>query len=209
MNFAEIGNLGVVHYKEADVAAFFRSRERYGKLSNMTGGFPLECGQFCFQGPEGLYQALKFPGDVAKQASIALAKSGMDAKKLAYLDKSGWDEDWWNSVRVEAMAFTLATKLLQHPESYGAALQETTGRAIVEKSYKDSFWGAKPFQDVQGDVLQGRNILGRLQILLRHYLMEQNDARLAVQKYASHSQQVEFHVNGASRSFADLAYSEF
>ena len=200
MNFAEIGNMGVVQYTASDVAAFFRSKERYGKLSNMTFGFPLKCNDMPFQGPEGLYQALKFPGNIEKQASIALAKSGMDAKKLAYLDKSGWYEDWWNSVRVEAMAFTLAVKILQHPESYGAALRETTGKAIVEKSYKDDFWGAKPIQDS----LIGKNTLGRLHTLLRHYLMEQNDARLAVQKYASHSQQVKFCVNGVYISLDDL-----
>ena len=47
----------------ADCAVFFRSRERHGQLSNMTHGFPLAVNAVSFQGPEGLYQALKFPHD--------------------------------------------------------------------------------------------------------------------------------------------------
>ena len=55
-------------YRKSEYAFFMRSRDRYGRLSNMTSGFPLEVNRLRFQGPEGLYQAMKFPHDPAQQA---------------------------------------------------------------------------------------------------------------------------------------------
>ena len=48
-------------YRRSECAVFFRSRDQHGDLSNMTFGFPLSVNGVTFEGPEGLYQALKFP----------------------------------------------------------------------------------------------------------------------------------------------------
>ena len=107
----------------ADCAVFFRSRERHGQLSNMTHAFPLTVNAVTFQGPEGLYQALKFPHDPDFQRLIGAQRSGMEAKHIAYTRKD--TAPTWDSFRGDAMAFTLALKLLQHPDAFGAALIDT------------------------------------------------------------------------------------
>ncbi len=82
-----------------------KSREQHGDLSNMTFGYPLHVNSMTFQGPEGLYQALKFPGSPETQQRIAQAGSGIEAKKIAYGDKANFRPDW-EQVRIHAMAFT-------------------------------------------------------------------------------------------------------
>ena len=128
----------------------------------MTGGFPLAANALPFQGPEGLYQALKFPHDPDFQATIGAQRSGMDAKRTAYTRRDT-DPDW-DSYRIDAMAYTLAIKLLQHPGRFRAALEHTGSLPIVERSGRDAWWGAMP----QGeDTLTGRNVLGQLLTFLR------------------------------------------
>lgn len=165
----------VTTYDQSRCAAFMRSRERFGDLSNMTYGFPIKVNDVTFQSSEGLYQALKFPHDPIRQKDIARARSGMDAKKVAYL-KDRRPVDNWDDIRVDAMAATLALKLVQHPVRFGAALMSTSGLHIVEKSYRDPFWGARP----QGRRLVGANVLGKLlQELADRYIPREDPLQAA------------------------------
>ena len=149
-------------WRKTECAHFMRSRERHGQLSNMTSGYPLIVNGLRFQGPEGLYQAMKFPGSPDAQRAIARQHSGMDAKKTAYALSHGFRRDW-EEVKLDAMALTLAVKLIQHPERFGNALGETGDMDIVEMSNRDAWWGAKP----EGNILRGINVLGKLLTLLR------------------------------------------
>ena len=153
-------------YLKNHVAAFMRSREKYGDLSNMTFGYPLTVNQLVFQGPEGLYQALKFPDQPEFQQLIGIQKSGMEAKKTAYT-KTKIRPDW-DEVKVHAMRFTLAAKLLQHSKKFREALMETGTWPIVEVSFKDEYWGAKPKRS--NTILVGTNLLGKLMTQLREEL---------------------------------------
>lgn len=161
-------------YPRESAAAFRRSRERYGQLSNMTFGYPLTVNGLTFQGPEGLYQALKYPADHDLQRRIASQRSGMEAKKAAYAGAARPRPDW-DSRRVQAMTCTLAEKLAQHPETFAAALRETEGLIIVENSQRDPFWGAQP---VPGG-FRGVNALGQLLNQLRDLLEESGDPQRA------------------------------
>ena len=162
-------------YRPDQAAVFFRSRERHGDLSNMTGGFPLTANAVSFQGPEGLYQALKFPHNPDFQVTIGAQRSGMDAKRTAYT-RPDTDPDW-DSFRTDAMAYTLALKLLQHPARFGAALKGTGSLPIVERSSRDAWWGAMPQDE---NTLTGRNVLGQILTTLRDLLaQEQNPVRAA------------------------------
>ena len=152
-------------YTASEAAAFMRSRDAHGELSNMTGGFPLKVNEITFQSPEGLYQALKYPHDPARQLAIAGAKSGMDAKRVAYAPGPKPISNWDN-VRVQAMAYTIAVKLAQHPRRFAKALTDTGSRAIVELSYRDPFWGARP----NAQTLMGRNMLGKILTVARERL---------------------------------------
>ena len=169
-------NLTPTTHRADQCAAFRRSRERHGDLSNMTFGFPLVAAGLRLQGPEGLYQALKFPHDEQAQRHIATQRSGMDAKKAAYTHRNVRPD--WETVKTTAMAFTLATKLRQHPDRFGNALLGTGELPIVEHSMRDPFWGAQPGPDA---TLTGTNALGQLLTQLRDQLMANNgDARAAV-----------------------------
>ncbi len=124
-------------WRKAECAHFMRSRERHGQLSNMTFGYPLAVNGLTFQGPEGLYQALKFPSNPDAQRAIARERSGMEAKKTAYTFSQGFRRDW-EEVKLDAMAVTLAVKLIQHQEKFGKALSETGTMDIVEMSHRDA-----------------------------------------------------------------------
>ena len=169
-------------WQASESAVFFRSKERYGQLSNMTGNYRLRVNGISFQSPEGLYQALKFPGDSLAQRFIGCQETGMNAKKMAYriLSKHdfsqlfpGWETPGlrpdWEEIKAEAMRYTLAVKLQQHEKRFGAALRETGDRPIVEKSYRDRYWGAEPVGSKQ---LVGVNTLGLLLISLRDRMLE-------------------------------------
>lgn len=69
-------DLAASTWPSAGCAAFMRSRERHGELSNMTFGFPLQLNGLTLQSSEGLYQALKFPSHPEVQRTIASQRSG-------------------------------------------------------------------------------------------------------------------------------------
>ena len=184
-------NLDTAIYETARSAAFMRSRDQYGDLSNMTFGFPLTVNGTEFQGPEGLYQALKFPHSPETQTAIASQRSGMDAKKAAYQDHNFRPD--WEEIKVQAMRYTLAVKLRQHPRRFGEALEETGGLPIVERSNRDPFWGARP----QGNTLEGVNMLGKLLTELRDTLRENGgDAARAAAAFTARAPAELLSVNG-------------
>ena len=179
-------------YLKDHVAAFMRSRERYGDLSNMTHGYPLAVNELTFQGPEGLYQALKFPQEPRFQELIGTQKSGMDAKKTAYR-KTCIRPDW-EEVKLDAMRFTLAAKLLQHPKKFREALMETGTWPIVEMSMRDEFWGAKPRRS--NTVLVGANLLGKLLSKLREELWNaKGDPRESARAYIQNTNTARLIIN--------------
>lgn len=149
-------------YESAQCAVFHRVREAFGGLSNMAGGFPLVVNGCVFPTSEALYQAFRFPHRPDLQALIAAQASPMTAKQVArqYNDSTRPD---WMSVRVAVMRWCLRAKLIQHPRTFGEILDQTDGMPIVEKSTKDTFWGARP----HGSQLIGHNVLGRLLMELR------------------------------------------
>ena len=166
-------------YPRNQCAPFMRSREKHGHLSNMTFGYPLSVNGINFQGPEGLYQALKYPGSPDTQKAIASQRSGMEAKKAAYATTATMRADW-DQVRITAMAWTLTAKLRQHPDRFGAALLDTGQLPVVEMSHKDPFWGARP----DGQTLTGVNVLGKLLTQLRdEYRRHHRDPEAAAESF--------------------------
>ena len=149
----------ILYKHEDNPAAFRRSRDQWGEFSNMTGQFPITVNGIRFQSSEGLYQALKFPDDPTKQATIAQANSGYSAKQAqrSWQPYPGWDDD-----RVNAMRVALAFKLAQNPR-FAAILLNTDDRDIVENSSRDTFWGAQPVPEG----FRGANVLGHLLMELR------------------------------------------
>ena len=165
----------------AELAPFMRSKDRYGQLSNMTGGFPLTVARTPHSGPESLYQALKYPDRPDVQQAIGRQPNGIAAKKRAYRPDNPPVRADWGRVKPYAMKVALAAKLRQHPDAFAAALMETRGKLCVEVSYRDSYWGAKPWQDGS---YAGHNVLGRLLTELRSKLEQADgDADQAAQAF--------------------------
>ncbi|HET8630860.1 MAG TPA: NADAR family protein, partial [Thermomicrobiales bacterium] len=156
----------VRRYRRSESAVFFKTKEEYGGLSNMAGGFPLCVNGVHILTSEALYQACRFPHLPEVQRLIIGQKSPMTAKMKSkpYRDDSRHD---WDNVRVRVMRWCLRVKLAQHWDTFGALLLSTEHKSIVEESHRDTFWGAKP---VDEEHLAGMNVLGRLLMELREQL---------------------------------------
>ena len=154
-------------WPQADSVHFCKVQEAHGQLSNMAGGFPLQMQNRRYQSSEGAYQALKFLSRPDLQQAVAQAGNAFQAKQTAYRHKTHFRPDW-DEVKIAAMAYALSLKLQQHPARMQAALFATGDKDIVELSYKDPYWGARPATQLwTGRGYAGANVLGQLLTDLR------------------------------------------
>ena len=150
-------------YDRTSSVVFLKTKEEFGGLSNMAGGFPLVVNDIPIRTSEALYQACRFPHLPDVQKLIIDQRSPMTAKMKGKPYRHDSRSDW-NKVRINVMRWCLRVKLVQNWTTFGRLLLETNSRPIVEQSRKDDFWGAKP---VDEDTLVGMNVLGRLLMELR------------------------------------------
>jgi ribA/ribD-fused uncharacterized protein len=146
-----------------ECAVFYRTRDRFGELSNMAGGMPIRYGSRVYPSSEALYQALRYPDRLDLHDAIIRAPSAFASKRKAYEFKDETRSDW-QDVKVSTMEMVLRLKLEQHYVKMQSVLDQTLDMPIVERSSKDNFWGAIP--DSNG-VLRGENVLGILWIIVR------------------------------------------
>ena len=150
-------------YDRSSSVVFLKTKEEFGGLSNMAGGFPLLVNGVRIRTSEALYQACRFPHLPDVQGLIIAQRSPMTAKMKGKPYRHDSRQDW-NRVRVNVMRWCLRVKLAQNWEFFSKLLLDTGDRAIVEQSHKDDFWGARPVDD---RTLVGMNVLGRLLMELR------------------------------------------
>jgi ribA/ribD-fused uncharacterized protein len=161
-------------YRRTEAAVFLKTREGWGGLSNMAGGYPLLVSGVAIRSSEALYQACRFPHLPDVQRLIIEQRSPMTAKMKSKVYRSQSRPDW-NSVRVPIMRWCLRVKLAQNWDTFGRLLLATGETQIVEESRKDDYWGAKPREE---GTLVGCNILGRLLMELRKELSAETAAAL-------------------------------
>ena len=150
-------------YNRADSIVFLKTREAFGGLSNMAGGFLLCVNGIDIRTSEALYQACRFPHLPEVQRLIIEQRSPMTAKMKSRKHHQDSRQDWdW--IRVKIMRWCLRVKLIQNWDAFSYLLLKTGDQSIVEQSRKDDFWGAKP---VDKHTLVGVNALGRLLMGLR------------------------------------------
>jgi type I restriction enzyme, S subunit len=165
-------------YERAKSIVFLKTKEAFGGLSNMAGGFPLRVNGIRIFSSEALYQACRFPHLPDVQRVVLGEPSPMTAKMKSKPYRKDSRPDW-DQVRVRIMRWCLRVKLVQHWKSFGELLLETGDKSIVEESHKDEFWGAKPADQ---STLVGMNVLGRLLMELREELKsERRDNLLKVE----------------------------
>lgn len=157
-----------ITYRRAKCAVFLKTTECFGGLSNMAGGYPLSINSVRILTSEALYQACRFPHLPDVQKLIIGQASPMTAKMKSKPYRKDSRADW-DMVRVSIMHWCLRVKLVQHWEKFSGLLLSTGDQPIVEESYRDPFWGAKP---IDAETLQGANILGRLLVELREQLRD-------------------------------------
>lgn len=165
-------------YIEKEVVTFMRNNDEYGPLSNMYG-MPVVVDGEPFNNSEALYQALRLPKNPEAQRKIQQAKNGMAAKITAYGYEKEFRSDWHDkingrTIKIDCMRFTLWQKMAV-PENRNILvelLKRRGNKTIVEKSYKDQFWGAKPQPDGS---LVGCNVLGRLWMEIGQKIQENPD----------------------------------
>lgn len=163
-------------YQRDECATFLKTNERFGGLSNMAGGYPLSINGIRILTSEALYQACRFPHKPDIQKLIIGQLSPMTAKMKSKPYRKDSRPDW-DEARVQIMYWCLRVKLIQHWEKFGELLLSTGDQPIVEESYRDPFWGAKP---TDPKVLIGTNALGQLLTELREELKGPNADALRV-----------------------------
>lgn len=162
-------NYRMEEYRRDESVVFLKTKEQYGGLSNMAGGFPLQVNGIPIRTTEALYQACRFPHRPEVQRLIIEQQSPMSAKMKSKPYRADSRSDWeQDKVRVKVMRWCLRVKLAQNWENFSQLLRETGDWHIVEQSRKDDFWGAKPIDD---RTLLGANVLGRLLKELRGQLL--------------------------------------
>ena len=161
-------------YDRDSSVVFLKTNEKFGGLSNMAGGYPLLVNGVRILTSEALYQACRFPHLPDVQKMIIGERSPMTAKMKSKPYRQDSRPDW-DRVRVKIMRWCLRVKLAQNWRTFSELLLETGDRPIVEESRKDDFWGAYPND---GNVLVGKNVLGRLLMELRAAIKTQDQASL-------------------------------
>jgi len=150
-------------YERSDSVVFLKTKEAFGGLSNMAGGFPLCVNDLQIRTSEALYLACRFPHLREVQELIIAQKSPMAAKMKSKPHRRDSRPDWFR-IRVAIMRWCLRVKLAQNWDAFSGLLRETENRSIVEESRRDDFWGARPVNEY---TLIGQNALGRLLMELR------------------------------------------
>lgn len=143
-----------------DVVYFYRPADEYGVLSNFART-PILLDNKVWPTAEHLFQALKFTGDADNpeyQEQIRNAYTPTEAARMGRSRQVKIRSDW-DKVKVKAMLRVINLKALQH-RSVIDALRSSGDALLVEKSWKDNYWGTGP------DGL-GLNMLGKLWMQVR------------------------------------------
>jgi ribA/ribD-fused uncharacterized protein len=139
---------------------FYRPQDQYGILSNFART-PILLDELTWPTSEHLFQALKFTADADNQSyreRIRCAYTPAEAARLGRSRSIAIRSDWEN-IKIKAMLMVLKLKAYQH-DSVADCLKSTEDSYLVEKSYKDSYWGSGP----DGN---GLNMLGKLWMQVR------------------------------------------
>lgn len=161
-------------YYHSRSAVFFRTKEQWGQFANPHGDFPFFLGETLIRSTEHLYQALRFPDHPELQQTILDVTWAIGAKRRAYADDTltlttpAWVDGGLN---VKAMHVVTALKLALYQDVMLPLMEATGTQPIVERSSRDTFWGA--IQDADSpDCLRGTNTLGKIWMAHRHAVLE-------------------------------------
>ncbi len=164
-----------ITYDPKNSIVICRNRDPYGGLLNMHGGYQMGVNEVNIRSVEALYQILRYPNLPEVQQRIINFPSPLMAKRysLQFRDRGRLN---WYQVKVLMMRWCLKVKLACNYEGFGALLDSTGTRTIVETSPDGNFWGGVP----QGDKLVGANVFGQLLMELRKEYRTRSREKLTV-----------------------------
>ena len=169
-------------YKTNESIVFCRTKDEFGFLSNMSGGFPINCNKWYFPTSEHLYQALKLGNNSELQYEITKIKSPIAAKFRVYQSKDLWVENWFEK-NILASELTIYIKLLQNIQFRKKLIDLPANKPIVELSFKDNFWGTNYLENKQ--FLIGNNVTGKNIMLIRNNLKDEESYKEYLRKVIS------------------------
>ena len=146
----------------AKCAVFSQLGARWGGLSNFQP-WPITVNGVEIRTSEALYQLCRYPLRPDIQQAIIDCKVTVEAKRLAHEHLSETRPDW-RQVNVQIMEWCLLAKTVCNWDPMTALLRSTGSRDIVERSKRDTYWGARQRRD---GILVGVNRLGRLLTTIR------------------------------------------
>ncbi|MFP4096027.1 MAG: NADAR family protein [Cyclobacteriaceae bacterium] len=162
-------------YDPANVCAFKKVNEQWGEFSNMAA-FPLNVNRVEVRTSEALYQAMRYPHLPEVQQEIIAQKSPMAAKMKSKPHRKSDTHQLFLDHQLGVMEWCVRLKIAQHYAAFSSLFRQTEGRAIVEDSHKDKFWGA--VRDQNTGLLVGENQLGRILTKIRdEFLLDKNSIR--------------------------------
>ena len=113
LSVGHVSNRNLRQYSRESSVVFFKTKEQFGGLSNMAGGYPLRVNGIDIRSSEALYQACRFPHRSDLQSLVIEQKSPMTAK-MKTKPYSNLTRPDWSQVRVDIMRWCLRVKLAQN-----------------------------------------------------------------------------------------------
>lgn len=154
-------------YDRRECIVINKSKEPFGGLLNMAGGFPLVVNGIRFGSLEHLYQILRLPKLPRVQKNIISKASPLLAKWVAKPHRIKGRTDWFE-VKFDMMWWALHVKLAQHYDTFGKLLDEAGEKVIVETSPDGDLWGGIPSRmNSKQHMLVGSNVFGKMLMSLR------------------------------------------
>src|SRR5947207_340527 len=92
-----------VTYRRGDCVVFCKTKEAFGGLSNMAGGYPLHVNGLDILTSEALYQACRFPRRADVQKLILAERSPMGAKMRSKPYRADHTRPDWEQVNADIM----------------------------------------------------------------------------------------------------------
>jgi len=161
--------MAIRNYLINESVIFLKTKEDFGGLSNMAGGFSINVNDIIIPSSEHLYQACRFPNNPELQWDIINERSPMNAKWISKAHTHLTRPDW-EKVKFKVMQWAIEIKLSQNWNTFGELLRLTGDKNIVEATKKDKVWGAV----MDGEYYRGVNALGRILMYIRAEFVKLN-----------------------------------
>jgi ribA/ribD-fused uncharacterized protein len=129
-------------YKADECVVFGKTHEAFRGLSNMAAGSMVRVNGSHYETLEHLYQMCHFSDYSDIQSKICGESNPVTAKMLSIKYREEFIRKDWLDVREDIMFWCFRLKLAANREKFGALLESTGDKMIVEDSREDRFWGA-------------------------------------------------------------------